>query len=480
MNPNNLGHRDAKLKVIASGVAFLLVAVTLTVFMLPDEAHGVAFVVPSMLPDDDGRTMDSRIVAVGGKAFHEIALTNGNPDSRKVELYAFVTDVTNGGNASNWKAELFEYDGTQNHNMGTQISFGTNITIGGGQTRKVVLRISSPYDVNGGAIGQEATTEFYGFEGSMGTGPEQGNRTQKLTYTTILGENYADPELEIIGSDTRQMIPGDAVDTIFTVKLTNVGAKTETFSFLSSLTQVDDEEGAVRVERNGWFIINKNSPKVDNLPSQDTNDFNIGIRAPSYAGYGPHTIRLFFGGARGGESNVTIIAVIPEPDLVISEDRIILGRNPALYGQEISITAQVFNDGSAVEQDVKVRFLMRDESGGYINVGEGVIAGGILALETKSVTISFVPEFSESVFTEGGDNPFVYTLRVIIKVDPDGFVFESDTTNNDAEKDLDIRQKSKTKDSFSTSTILISGTLLTVMILSMAHVHRQERYRKKD
>jgi len=474
--------QDRSRKVVALSIVFLLAVVAVTALWLPDNAHGYSYITPSIIPDEDERVMDTRVVNVDyddnfsfGKAFHEIKLENfGSP--RNVTLFANVTSVTEDGIVGTWTVGIYEYVADRPKHLGTKIT--APIDFGGTGTasaiKRVVVQIKTPRVNEGAALGQVATTEFYGEEISVG------NKTEKLTFTTIVGESFTKPDLSIVDKGTLELIPGTATDTVYKVKLVNRGAELETFSFLPSLTQVDPDSAAtVRVEKKGWIITPQNDPSVTDLGSLDSYEFHIGIRAPAYASWGPHIIELFFGGARGSENSITVVAVVPEPDLQITENDIIFGRSPALHGQEIPVTVKVFNAGSSVSGDIKVTFLAEDENGAYLNVGDAVIKGGILAREEKSVTVSFTPTITNTAFLGGGDDSKKFHLVVFVRVNPQGDIFESDMTNNDASREVIVIQQSTTNPSFVSSTAVILGTLMIVIVLSAAHTYKRDEEKRK-
>jgi hypothetical protein len=440
---------------------------------LPEKAHGAAFVRLEIAEDEDGRKMDTRVITVESrKAYYEVYLNNTHPtETRDVKLYANVTEVID-GDPSNWTLQVFEYDGDHPVHLGDKIPWGTQVEILPLNSQRVVLLVTAPHASEGAALDQIATTEFYGEEYYT-----QVNQTEVLTFTTIIGKDFIDPELIIIGAVSQKIIPGDATDTKFKVQLRNLGAERETFSFLDSLTTIDEDSAAVRVERQGWIIVPRGTASVD-LGSLESHIFTVGIRAPSYATYGPHKIQLFFGGNRGiDQSSINVTGIIPEPDLQITKDDIVFGRSPALHNQEIPITVYVFNAGSSVSQNVKVRILVKDELGAYTNVGEESLEG-IGALQRESITISFTPDISKSAFvSKDGDGAKQFYLEVNVEVDPEGYVFESDTENNEATREVIVIEKSSTKYSYGASPIMVVATLIVVFIASMAFLEKKKAER---
>jgi 6-phosphogluconolactonase (cycloisomerase 2 family) len=171
--------------------------------------------------------------------------------------------------------------------------------------------------------------------------------------------------------------------------------------------------------------------------------------------------------------------LIPDPDLSITHGDIVFGRSPALQGQDIPVTVTIYNAGGPFTGHVTVRIMVLDEFGCYTNVGEATITGGLDSYEKKSVSITFTPDIGRKAFENGKHGPNRCSLQLRVEVDPEGYVFESDTENNDAMKEIIVVQKASTVDSFGTTLPVLILTVLVVAAVLLAHMARAEAIVRK-
>jgi hypothetical protein len=169
--------------------------------------------------------------------------------------------------------------------------------------------------------------------------------------------------------------------------------------------------------------------------------------------------------------------IVAQTDLTVKD--IILGANPAISGQEMSVTVTVHNGGDFPKDadNVKVKVFSIDQDGNQEYIGEldyGTIdaekdyylndAG--LRKGDKQATLTWT---TSTLLSDGEIQAF--TIRT--QVDPDGYVREISETNNEKTTMVEIVGSAKSSPSFELTFMLMA---LGVMLVSGMSVY----IRKKD
>jgi hypothetical protein len=169
--------------------------------------------------------------------------------------------------------------------------------------------------------------------------------------------------------------------------------------------------------------------------------------------------------------------IVAQTDLTVKD--IILGANPAISGQDMSVTVTVHNGGDFPKDadNVKVKVFSIDQDGNQEYIGEldyGTIdaekdyylndAG--LRKGDKQATLTWT---TSTLLSDGEIQAF--TIRT--QVDPDGYVREISETNNEKTTMVEIVGSAKSSPSFELTFMLMA---LGVMLVSGMSVY----IRKKD
>ena len=168
--------------------------------------------------------------------------------------------------------------------------------------------------------------------------------------------------------------------------------------------------------------------------------------------------------------------IVAQTDLVVKD--IILGANPAISGQEMSVTVTVNNGGDFPKnaEDVKVKVFSIDADGNQEYIGEldyGTIdaekdyylADPALRKGDKQATLYWT---TSTLVLEGSTETF--TIRT--QVDPDGYVREISETNNEFTKDVEVVGTSQSTPSFALNFMLMA---LGVMLVSGMSVYIRKK-----
>jgi len=169
--------------------------------------------------------------------------------------------------------------------------------------------------------------------------------------------------------------------------------------------------------------------------------------------------------------------IVAQTDLTVKD--IILGANPAIAGQEMSVTVTVHNGGDFPKDadNVKVKVFSIDADGNQEYIGEldyGTIdaekdyylADAYLRKGDKQATLNWK---TSELLSDGEIQKF--TIRT--QVDPDGYVREVSETNNEKTTMVEVVGSAQSSPSFELTFMLMA---LGVMLVSGMSVY----IRKKD
>ena len=169
--------------------------------------------------------------------------------------------------------------------------------------------------------------------------------------------------------------------------------------------------------------------------------------------------------------------IVAQTDLTVKD--IILGANPAISGQEMSVTVTVHNGGDFPKdaENVKVKVFSIDSDGNQEYIGE--LDYGTIDAETdyylsdaylrkgdKQATLTW----ATTTLLKGGE---IQKFTIRTQVDPDGYVREISETNNEKTKDVEVVGSVQSSPSFELTFMLMA---LGVMVVSGMSVY----VRKKD
>ena len=168
--------------------------------------------------------------------------------------------------------------------------------------------------------------------------------------------------------------------------------------------------------------------------------------------------------------------IVAQTDLTVKD--IILGANPAISGQSLSITVTVNNGGNFPKnaENVFVKLFSIDADGNQEYIGEldyGTIDPAMdyypgnprLRQGDKQATL----QWTATTLLSAGE---VQTFTIRAQVDPDGYVREIDETNNERTRNIEIVGSAQASTSFGLTFMLLA---LGVMLVSGTSAYLRKR-----
>ncbi|MCK4613166.1 MAG: hypothetical protein KAU14_00045, partial [Thermoplasmata archaeon] len=333
------------LKILTIAAVAVLLFSVFSIFLNENEGQSKALLSVDTVNEE-------KIVERGNTVLHDITVTN-DLGARKVvvNLSAQIMSVSLGGNASNWSVK-FKYGG----------SYITSIEVDQGKTETVGVEVYAPISA---VLHETATIRVSGEDGYPPiSGPLNTTRCKQnnefgtyLTLKTEVGKDY-EPEITIApGADNRKQV-NPLTPTTFKVKVRNVGLDTDSYRLSYNVgSPIRGESRATAT----WKIIFSPSAYIQDLKSMDYTFIYVNVTSPSNAIYGDYPIAITAASqSSNSEDAVTILAVIPIPDLYANPDDIVFSRFPVIDGQEMAINITIHNKGGALEDDFAVNFWIED------------------------------------------------------------------------------------------------------------------------
>ncbi len=408
-----ISKRNAVLLIEAS----FLILVVLSLFLTTAQGESRALLSVDTLNEE-------KLIEKGNTVFHNITVTNDlGARTVVVNLSAEIYEVSPPGNASNWSVK-FKYGG----------SHITSIEVDQDKTETVDVEVYAPISV---VLHETANIRVSGKDGYQGTYPQNTTRCRQngeygtyLMLNTTVGQNY-EPRVEIArGSEQKQEV-NPLSPTTYKIKVRNYGLKTDSYRLSYNVSSPIRGESRATAT---WKVIFSPSAYIQDLESMDYTFIYVNVTSPSNAIYGDYRIAITAASqSSNSEDTVTILAVIPIPDLYANLDDIVFSRFPVIDGQEMAINITIHNKGGALKDDFAVNFWIEDtEKPGAYNIIGSIRVEAIMSYEAGFATVTFTPELSKRI------KETLTTLLINIEIDAESEIIESDEDNNVVSNDIEV------------------------------------------
>ena len=400
----------------------------------------------------------------------EIRLTNPAGSSRDVNMSVLDKSLSDGGNVSLWGVRFLTFAGDEEDFY----------TIGGGESLGLKVEIrppdkNSPYELGEDNLSLEATFLIGGNEKFTKTAWSDINQTnfltENFTYNNItlkvlVGKKNIAPMVEK-GEGEESFVKTTPPNryTNYTIKITNVGSKTDSFELDGEFT--GETRGAIG---EGWFVKFDPTDFIENLKSLDSTELSVGIKPPKDAERGTYQAAIQIRSTLSARlQSITLTAKVPKPELDIIQ--LSASPSPALDNVDsIDLRVKVKNTGSYVPGDIGVSFAVQyDENEGWTPVGQTTIQG-LESAETKTANITFELTLPDV------DKKQLRVIKYRAEVDENGQIAEDNKNNNIEETELEIVLATKKESSFASGSAAFFISLGVAAVLVSGSFYK--RYRR--